>query len=179
VMTKEDVLRIVEHLDSAGVAAWLDGGWGVDALLGEQTRLHDDLDVVLALSDGEAACRALSDLGYLVDEDERPTRFVLRDPSDRRIDVHTVTFDDEGGGVQVLQDGTPWRYPPTGFSGTGLVAGRPVRCLTAEVQILCHLDYEPDEIDREDMTRLAVRYGLRLPPPFDDQTWQGRAQNRN
>ena len=166
-MTAENVIQIVERHESVGITIWLDGGWGVDALLGEQTRPHDDLDVVMALDDGDAACRALSDLGYLVHEDERPTRFVLRGPTDRRIDVHTVTFDDAGGGIQVLQDGTPWRYPPEGFAGTGLVAGRPVRCLTAEIQLLCHLGYEPDETDRQDMTRLAVRFGLTLPPPFD------------
>lgn len=26
---------------------WLDGGWGVDALLGRQTRPHDDMDIVI------------------------------------------------------------------------------------------------------------------------------------
>jgi lincosamide nucleotidyltransferase A/C/D/E len=167
VMTAADILEILARLDSAGVSAWLDGGWGVDALLGEQTRAHDDLDLVMALADGEIACQALSDLGYLLHEDERPTRFVLRDPTDRRIDVHTVIFDGEGGGIQVFQDGTPWHYPPDGFSGTGLVADRQVRCLTAEVQLLCHLGYEPDDTDRQDMTRLAAPFGLRLPPPFD------------
>lgn len=165
-MSADDVLHILERLDTAGVAVCLDGGWGIDALLGEQTRSHDDLDLVMALADGETACRVLRDLGFFIHEDERPTRFVLRDPVDRRIDVHTVTFDEEGGGIQVLQDGTPWRYPPEGFSGTGLVAGRPVRCLSAGVRLLCHLGYDPDETDHRDMTRLADRFGLTLPPPF-------------
>jgi lincosamide nucleotidyltransferase A/C/D/E len=167
VLTADDVVEIVACLERATVTAWLDGGWGVDALLGEETRPHDDLDVVMALDDGEIACRALAALGFVLLEDERPTRFVLRDPTDRRIDVHTVTFDDEGGGIQVLQDGTPWRYPPEGFAGAGLVAGRPVRCLTAEVQLLCHLGYDPDATDRQDMSRLAARFGLTLPSPFE------------
>ncbi len=29
-----DVLEIVERLGGAGVRVWLDGGWGVDALIG-------------------------------------------------------------------------------------------------------------------------------------------------
>jgi lincosamide nucleotidyltransferase A/C/D/E len=161
-----DVPEIVACLDAAGIPVWLDGGWGVDALLHEQTRPHDDLDVVIALGDGDHAAVALSDLGFAVHEDERPTRFVLRDLTDRRIDVHTVTFDPEGGGIQVLQDGTPWRYPPEGFTGTGLVAGRAVQCLTPEVQLLCDLGYDPDETDHTDMTRLAERFDLALPPEF-------------
>ncbi len=165
-ITASDVINIVERLETAGVTFWLDGGWGVDALLHEQTRPHDDLDVVMALADTEPATQALASLGFALHEDERPTRFVLRDPADRRIDVHTVTFDQEGGGIQALQDGTPWRYPPEGFTGTGTVAGRPVRCLTPVVQVLCHTGYDPDETDRQDMTRLAQRFGVDLPTEF-------------
>ena len=46
-MRAQDVLEIVAYLDAAGVRVWLDGGWGVDALLGEQTRPHKDLDIVV------------------------------------------------------------------------------------------------------------------------------------
>jgi lincosamide nucleotidyltransferase A/C/D/E len=36
VLPAADVLAILDQLDRAGVVAWLDGGWGVDALLGER-----------------------------------------------------------------------------------------------------------------------------------------------
>jgi lincosamide nucleotidyltransferase A/C/D/E len=163
-----DVIEVVRLLDEAGIPVWLDGGWGVDALIGEQTRPHDELDVVIALDRAAATCRALAPLGFAVHEDERPTRFVLRDSADRRIDAHTVTFDAEGGGIQVLQDGTAWRYPPEGFGGVGTVGGRAVRCLTAEVQVLCHLGYEPDETDRRDLALLRERLGVGLPAPVDE-----------
>jgi lincosamide nucleotidyltransferase A/C/D/E len=169
-ISANDLVKIVEHLEAAGVTTWLDGGWGIDALLQEQTRPHDDLDLVMALTDADAATQALAPLAFTLHEDERPTRFVLRDPADRRIDVHTVTFDAEGGGIQLLQDGTPWRYPPEGFTGTGSVAGRPVHCLTPEVQILCHHGYEPDETDRQDVTRLAARFRIELPAEFAQPT---------
>jgi len=42
-MTRQDVVEILGWLDGGDVAVWLDGGWGVDALVGEQTRDHDDL----------------------------------------------------------------------------------------------------------------------------------------
>jgi lincosamide nucleotidyltransferase A/C/D/E len=32
-MGEDDVLEVVGRLEAAGVEVWLDGGWGVDALL--------------------------------------------------------------------------------------------------------------------------------------------------
>ena len=32
-MNAGDVLAVLEQLEAAGVPTWLDGGWGVDALL--------------------------------------------------------------------------------------------------------------------------------------------------
>jgi hypothetical protein len=40
-----EVVDVLERLDRAGVPVWLDGGWGVDALVGRQTRPHRDLDL--------------------------------------------------------------------------------------------------------------------------------------
>jgi lincosamide nucleotidyltransferase A/C/D/E len=41
------VVALCLRLQAMGIPIWLDGGWGVDALLGEQTRPHDDLDIVV------------------------------------------------------------------------------------------------------------------------------------
>ena len=165
-MRAEDVLEIVDCLGAAGVQVWLDGGWGVDAVIGHQTRDHDDLDAVIPLSEADDCRRALAARGFAFTEDEATLCFVARDARDRRVDVHTVTFDGEGGGLQRQEDGTSWRYPPEGFSGRGRVAGRAVACLSAEVQILCHLQYEPDETDRRDMRLLAESRGIPLPAPY-------------
>jgi len=35
VMNADDVLATLKLLDDAGTTTWVDGGWGVDALLGE------------------------------------------------------------------------------------------------------------------------------------------------
>src|SRR5262249_21713433 len=43
-VTSEDFLAVVRTLEGAGVVYWLDGGGGVDALLGRQTRPHGDPD---------------------------------------------------------------------------------------------------------------------------------------
>ena len=42
----------------------IDGGWGVDALLGRQTRLHEDLDLVIRRQDKPAFMDRLGALGF-------------------------------------------------------------------------------------------------------------------
>src|SRR5207247_10666750 len=50
-MSAADVLGVLAALDGRGIPAWLDGGWGIDALLGEQTRPHEDVDLVVPVPD--------------------------------------------------------------------------------------------------------------------------------
>jgi lincosamide nucleotidyltransferase A/C/D/E len=166
-MQSHDVLHIITWLATSSIPVWLDGGWGVDALLGRQTRPHDDLDVILALQQAEPVQHILGAHQFERVVDELPTRFVLRDTHDRRIDVHTVTFDAEGGGVQQLQDGRVFRYPPEGFTGIGSINGHHVRCLTAAVQLLCHTGYVPDENDIHDVHLIHTHFGLPLPPGYE------------
>jgi lincosamide nucleotidyltransferase A/C/D/E len=165
-MNTQSVLRVIAPLESAGVRVWLDGGWGIDALVGEQTREHDDLDCVIALSDSPIARDALAVLGFTVSLDELPTRFVVRDRRDHRVDFHTVTFDATGAATQRLQDGTTVPYPAQGFSGLGHIASVRVACLTVAVQALHHLGYDPDEKDHHDMGLLADHFGIGLPAPY-------------
>lgn len=43
IMPLDEVLNFCTQMEDANVRVWLDGGWGVDALLGGQTRDHSDL----------------------------------------------------------------------------------------------------------------------------------------
>jgi lincosamide nucleotidyltransferase A/C/D/E len=45
----------------------LDGGWGVDALVGDQTRPHADLDLAVDRDELERIQQNLERLGFLVD----------------------------------------------------------------------------------------------------------------
>ena len=63
-MSAEDVVAIVTRLQGAGLPVWLDGGWGVDALVRRQTRPHDDLDIVVRIEDVPVVERELAALGY-------------------------------------------------------------------------------------------------------------------
>jgi hypothetical protein len=40
--------------------------------------------------------------------------------------------------------------------------------LGVQTQVVTHLGDEPDEDDRRDMRRLAERFGLTPPPPYDE-----------
>ena len=71
---------------------WVHGGWGIDALLGEQTRAHDDLDVIIREDDVKALIRVTRELGFAMMTDELPQVFVVSDAGDRRIDFHPVRF---------------------------------------------------------------------------------------
>jgi lincosamide nucleotidyltransferase A/C/D/E len=43
-----------------GVQLWVDGGWGIDALLERQTHSHKDFDAIVAFEDLPALTRFLS-----------------------------------------------------------------------------------------------------------------------
>jgi lincosamide nucleotidyltransferase A/C/D/E len=162
-----DVIEILDALTSAGIEAWLDGGWGVDALLGEQTRPHQDLDLVVRLEDVARLRSALAPAGFELVEGVPESNFVLRDGRGREVDVHPVRFDDAGDGVYRMEDGGDWIFPAAGFVGRGVVGGRDVRCLTPEVQMLGHAGgYEPHETDFHDMRLLHERFGTALQGPY-------------
>src|SRR4051812_7663336 len=126
-MRADDVLTVIDALDAAGIAAWVDGGWGIDALLGAEHRPHDDVDIVVPLNRIAEVQRSLAALGFAMHVDELPTRCVLRDPSDHRIDCHPVTFGASGAATQRLPDGRDAIYPAAGFAGRGVIGGRTVR----------------------------------------------------
>ena len=115
------MVGVLDALAQAGIRVWLDGGWGVDALLGEQTRVHDDLDIVVELHRVEDTIAALTPHGFVLCENVLPTWAVLRSADGRQIDMHPITFDGEGTGWQAgaMPDGTDCPYPAGGFGRAG------------------------------------------------------------
>lgn len=163
-MRAAEVLGLVTALDEAGVVCWLDGGWGVDCLLGEQTREHGDLDLVVDRANLGRVRRHLERHGFGVIRDWLPTSIAFRDHEGREVDLHPVDLTADGGGDQVLEDGSTWHYSSP---VEGVVAGRSVRCASAEEQLAMHLGYDPRPVDIVDVRRLAARFNLPVPPPFD------------
>lgn len=161
------MLEIVDAIAGAGLRVWIDGGWGVDALLGCQTRPHEDVDVVIELDRFDEVRVVTEPMGYTLAADYLPTRAVLRAADGRQIDVHPVCFDGNGVGWQrgAAPDGSDCPYPAGGF-GYGKIQGEVVPCLTPQLQLTHHLGYEPSDHDRRDMAALAGAFGLVLPSPY-------------
>jgi len=169
-MTAREVVRLLDLLEGNGIDVWLDGGWGVDALLGHETREHDDLDLVCERVDSDRVVTALEGAGYEVAAGAAPLSFVLVDSDGRQVDVHPVTFDEAlGGGVYPMEDGGEWVYPSAGFEGRGTVARRPVRCLSPEVQVLVHDGYELEAKDFRELWLLHERFGVELPAKYAER----------
>ena len=119
------------------------GGWGVDALLAEQTRQHDDMDIVVEFTPSLRTGGLWGRLGFHLAEDYLPTRAVLRSSDGRQIHLHPVVLAEDGTGWQrgASPDGSDLAYPAEGF-GNGRIRDRAVPCLTAGLQLEHHRGYE-------------------------------------
>jgi len=152
-MTAGEVLTVIDALEAAGCNVWIEGGWGVDALAGRQTRAHRDLDLAVDAVAEATVLATLERLGYVVETDWRPVRVELSAAGRGWVDVHPVAFDAEGNGAQAGRDGETYPYPAAGFT-TGTVAGRRVGCITAAQQIAWRSGYELRDVDRHDLAVL-------------------------
>lgn len=65
-MSGDAVIQLLQLFEQHGIDVVVDGGWGVDALLGKQTRLHNDLDIALQHKDLPRLCELLAARGYQV-----------------------------------------------------------------------------------------------------------------
>jgi Aminoglycoside-2''-adenylyltransferase len=160
----EVVLRLRDRLDGAGVRCWVDGGWGIDALLGHQTREHSDLDLVVDDASLAVAIDLLRDQGYVTIRDWLPTAIAFRRQIDgSEVDLHPVRGTADGGGDQLQLDGvTMYHYDPP---VEGRIGGTSVLCCSVDDQIRCHRGYERTTTDRQDMEALAAAFNVALPEP--------------
>jgi lincosamide nucleotidyltransferase A/C/D/E len=164
-MTANALVDLLQLFDSAGIEVWLDGGWAVDAVLGSQTRAHKDVDIILRVADLPKLHAVLANRGFVVRDGGTASNFVLADRCGLEVDVHAIVFDRDGNGIYRMENGSDWTFPAAGFRGRGVINGYLVRCLSPEVQVLCHAHgYIPSEKDFLDMELLQARFGVELPP---------------
>jgi lincosamide nucleotidyltransferase A/C/D/E len=166
-MTSADVVEIYSTLAGVGIQIWVDGGWGVDALLGRQTRPHKDLDIAIEDRHLLEFEQFLATRGYrrTKREIEKPFNFVLADPDGREIDVHVISIDESGNGIY----GPPERgimYPADSLTGIGTIDGYAVRCIAPQWMIKFHSGYELTEKDYKDVSALCDQYGIELPAEY-------------
>jgi lincosamide nucleotidyltransferase A/C/D/E len=159
-MTSEGVRAVLALLRRAGTDVWIGGGWGIDALVGEETRDHRDLDLMHRHEQEPAVLAALAAAGFVQTLDWRPVRFVLARPDGCELDLHPLHFAADGSARQAsLDPQRPFFYPADAFV-TGTVAGEPVPCLSAGQQVHFHQGYEPAARDLHDMAQLRRVFGI-------------------
>lgn len=163
-MTSADVIAFVKMLNEHGIPVCIDGGWGVDALLGEQTRLHNDLDIAVEHKDVPKIRALLEAHGYgdVPRDDTRDCNFVLGDDAGHLIDFHSYTFDSVGN----LTFGVA--YPYDSLQGQGSIGGFPVNCITPAWMIKFHTGYPVDDNDYHDVKLLCRKFGFALPAEYDE-----------
>jgi lincosamide nucleotidyltransferase A/C/D/E len=170
-----ELLRLCAALSDEHLPYWVAGGWGLDALVGCQTRRHRDLDLVVHpfRENLPKVAALLTSLGY---ERKTPLGGTLWFPDAE------VYVDDRGHDVQVLNinwgivttvgmllspvgtaesESTDERNPVMQLlleqcTSTGILDGVSIPTLSVTAQQLFHLGYprRPEEPHAEDVIRL-------------------------
>jgi len=161
-MDARDAAQLVAFLERHGLEVYVDGGWAVDALLGVETRPHDDLDIALPHKHVPRLRELLAARGYREwpRDDSWECNFVLADARGRKIDVHSYTLDEAGNNVYGVA------YAAEHLTGKGSIDGYPVRCIDPEWLVKFHTGYPLDENDFRDVRALCERFGIPLPDEY-------------
>jgi lincosamide nucleotidyltransferase A/C/D/E len=167
-VTSVDVVDFYISVTQLGIEVWIDGGWGVDALLGEQTRPHKDLDIAIQQKDVPALRQLLQARGYTDIKlgDARPWNFVLGDENGREIDAHVIVLDDRGNGIYGPTEKGEM-YPAASLTGTGTIERQAVRCISPEWTVMFHSGYDLEDKDFRDVSALCKKFGIDLPVVYE------------
>ena len=171
-MTEEDAIALYKLFDRHGIKVWIDGGWGVDALLGNQSRRHDDLDIALSHSNVSALCKLLEDWGYrhMPSGGSWGCNFVLGDDQGHRIDVHSFGIDSSGENTSRVA------YRAEHLTGIGMIDGFQVRCVAPDWMVKFHTGYPLDKNDFFDVKALCEKFGIEMPGEHKAY-WHSLAEN--
>ena len=166
-MSASDTIALYRQIHDLDIEIWIDGGWSVDALLGEQTRHHTDLDIVIQQKDVPKLRAFLESNGFrdMERDDTSPWNFVLGDSGGREVDIHAIVLDNAGNGLYgPAERGV--MYPAGALAGTGLIGGHPVKCIAPEFLVAFHSGYELQASDIHDVSALCKRFGIPLPDEY-------------
>ena len=94
-MDESSVIAFLEAAHDRAIPVCVDGGWAVDAVLGFQSRPHNDLDIALPASDVPRLVELLVQLGFAEAprEDSWEHNFVYEGPGNQIVDVHSYILD--------------------------------------------------------------------------------------
>lgn len=156
------VLALYNRLKERGIAVWIDGGWGVDALLGEQTRAHADLDIAVHRDHNARLRRLLESEGYTEEmrDDSSEFMYVMKSPDGECVDIHAFAYDENGGNLYGVA------YPFGSLTGTGAIDGQAVNCTAPAFMLQFKTWYTPREKDLHDIRALCAKFGFAVPEGY-------------
>jgi lincosamide nucleotidyltransferase A/C/D/E len=161
------VISLCAAFQAAKLSFWVDGGWGVDALLGEQTRPHSDLDLAVERNDLAAFRQLLGSIGYArADRPGDPDwNWVLQHSYGQSVDLHGFVIDQLGNAI--LGDPANGNmYPAGALDGIGMLGGMLLRCVAAPFVLNFRNSFPPREVDHHDVAALCSRFQFALPSRF-------------
>ena len=166
-MTANEVIKFLDKMENRGIQIWIDGGWGIDAQLGNQKRPHSDLDIFVHEKDVFNLRALLNTDGYreIKMEIARPHNFVFGDEYGHEIDEHVFVVKAEQKIVYgPIENGDI--SPINLLDGVGIINGRKVRCISPEWMVKFHIGYKLRESDFKDIPALCKKFGINLPKEY-------------
>lgn len=148
--TKEDLMAVIKILEESNITYWIDGGWGVDILAGEQTRTHRDVDIDFDARYTDKLIKMLTDDGFKVETDWAPVRIELYSEELGYLDIHPFILNEDGTSKQADLEGGWFKFEAEYF-GSAVFEGKTIPCISAKGQKVFHTGYELREIDKHDI----------------------------
>lgn len=149
-VAKETLFKILDIFDQFHITYWLDGGWGVDVLYGQQTREHRDIDIDFDAKYTEQVLEMLQSMGYVLETDWLPVRAELNHPEYGYLDIHPFDISDWKHIRQANPTGGYFEFEADYF-GEAVFEGKRIPCISLKGQRVFHTGYTPREEDIHDL----------------------------
>ncbi|MGO3603585.1 MAG: nucleotidyltransferase domain-containing protein [Enterococcus malodoratus] len=156
-VSKESFLMIIDLLTDLNIRYWVEGGWGIDVLIGKQTREHQDVDIDFDATHEKELLKKLSEIGYQITIDQRPTRVELYHPNYGNIDIHPFEISESGSVKQANPEGGWFELASDWFTKSSY-EGRMIPCVSIEGQRIFHSGYDLRAVDHADLSNLNAAY---------------------
>lgn len=163
-MDQEEVVRVLELAEIASIPIVIAGGWAVDALLGWQTRSHNDLDIAINRSYLMRFLGILSRIGYglIAEANKDDLSFVLDNGAGHQIEIHAYSRDEKGR----IVSGS--RFPSNSLTGQGKIGHLKVSCLAPEWLVDSYTDKDINQKTLQDLKYICNLFRLPLPIEFQE-----------
>ena len=149
----ESFLKIIDLMTNLKIHYWVEGGWGIDVLIGKQTRKHRDVDIDFDAAFEGLLIKELESLGYRITMDQRPSRVELHHPIHGTIDIHPFIIAEDREMKQANPEGG-WFELQTDWFTDSVFEGRTIPCVSVAGQRLFHDGYDLRDIDIADLKNL-------------------------